>query len=306
MNQGEDSEALECKMEYILPDPIIDKLEAQVIIPNTHLNPTLGVIIREDDSEDSFSYLRSIQGKAKKYNANVDVRTVKNAAIAADAITELKSNPGVYGIMNLSHFGGADRALNDMIPPRLDIDCASSYTLGSFLANTSNIGFRLAPCTAIACYKMIEHYYNDGDFSNTNVAILGRSIRVGRPLAEILCQKNATVTVMHSKSNIHKQELYYYDIVVSAMGAPEEIRYSDLVYSQFYDSGEIVHHPKVVLDVGMGLKNGQICGDVQKEIFSNIANVKITPTFGGIGKLTTVILFTKLFTNAAKVMGASL
>ena len=45
-------------MEYILPDPIIDKLEAQVIIPNTHLNPTLGVIIREDDSEDSFSYLQ--------------------------------------------------------------------------------------------------------------------------------------------------------------------------------------------------------------------------------------------------------
>lgn len=303
MNHEVAGEVLEYKMEYILPDPIIDKLEAQVIIPNTHLNPTLGVIIREDDGEDSFSYLRSIQGKAKKYNANVDVRIVKNAAIAADSINELKSNPGVYGIVNLSHFGGADRALNDMIPARLDIDCVSSYTLGSFLANTSNIGFRLAPCAAIACYKMIEHYYNDGDFSNTNVAILGRSIRVGRPLAEILCQKNATVTVFHSKSEIIG--LSDYDIVVSAIGKPRFIRY----YTHFWDGDEFPYKTRFVIDVGINVdEQGRLCGDVDIDSFPQELKDKTnyTQVPGGIGKLATVILFTKLFTNAAKVMGANL
>lgn len=303
MNLAVDLEVQELKMQELLPDNVIDALESQVIFPNSGLNPTLGVIIKENDGSDSRSYLRAIQQKGKKYNANVDVREVKDAAEAADAINNLKNNPGVFGIINLSRFGGADRALNDMIPVRLDIDCASSYTLGMLMANASNIGYRLAPCAAVACYKLLEYHYLGGDLAGANIAILGRSLRVGRPLAEILCQKDATVTVMHSKSKIHEQELWNYDIVISAMGAPEEIGYFDLVLEEEYDSGSHTIHPDIVIDVGMGVKDGKICGDVTRVFLDDIDYMRITPTIGGVGKLATVVLFSKLFTNAAKTRG---
>lgn len=294
---------LELKMQELLPDNVIDALESQVIFPNSGLNPTLGVIIKENDGSDSRSYLKSIQQKGKKYNANIDVREVKDAAEAADAINSLKNNPGVFGIINLSRFGGADRALNDMIPVRLDVDCASSYTLGMLMANASNIGYRLAPCAAVACYKLLEYNYGE-TLSGMNVAILGRSLRVGRPLAEILCQKNATVTVMHSKSKIHEQELWNYDVVISAMGAPEEITCFDLILEEDYDSGPHLIYPNFVIDVGMGIKNDKICGDIQRTLYFDKAEyMRMTPTIGGVGKLATVVLFSKLFTNAAKIRG---
>ena len=291
-------------LEIYLPDPIIETLESQVIIPNKVLSPTLGVIIKTTDTADAYSYLKSIQQKAKKYNAHLDIKEVASAAGAGSAIQKLREIPGIYGIINLSRFGGADRALSDMIPARLDLDCTSSNTLGALVANPSNIGFRLAPCAAVACYKVLEYEYGE-DLSGLNIAILGRSLRVGRPLAEILCQKNATVTVMHSKSEIHSQELWNYDIVISAMGVPNELDVSDLIYDKDYDSGIEERFPQTIIDVGMGIdKTGNICGDIDRTgLAPYTGTMKITPTIGGIGKLATTILFSKLFANAANSRG---
>lgn len=277
-------------MNVLDVSPAIKALEEQVILPNRTLNPALGVIIRDDASPDERSYLSSIQKKAKKYNALVKVFEVKDAVKASEAIFQLKSNPGVNGIINLSHFGGADRALNEMIPVRLDIDCVSSYTLGHLIANPSNIGYRLAPCAAVAVYKVLE-YHGMNSFAGKRVAILGRSLRVGRPLAEILSQKDATVTVFHSKS---KQPILLdrFDIVVSAMGRAKEIT------SKYFETD--APKTKYIVDVGINLdEDGKICGDVDTDSFKD-TDIQITEVPGGIGKLATVVLFAKLFSNAAK------
>lgn len=283
----------------LYPDDAIYALESTVITPNVSLNPTLGVIIKSDATEDSKSYLRSIQSKAKQYNVNVDVREAKDATQAANAIVSLKSHPGVSGIINLSHFGGADRGLNNMIPMRLDVDCASAYTLGQLLANQSSIGFRMAPCAAVAVVKILESAgYND--LSGMKVAILGRSLRVGRPLAEILCQRNATVTVFHSKSEIIG--LSDYDIVVSAIGKPHFISY----YTHFWDGDEFPYKTRFVIDVGINVdEQGGLCGDVDIDSFPQELKYKTnyTQVPGGIGKLATVVLFSKLFNNAANMSG---
>lgn len=285
-------------MKLLTPDRAIYALESQVITPNHTLNPTLGVVIKGDAEEDSMSYLRSIQKKAEQYKASVEIHKANTASGAAMSINQLKQNPGVYGIINLSHFGGADRGLNNMIPSRLDIDCASSYTLGHLFANKSNIGYRMAPCAAVAALKLLE-YDGLSDLTGYNVAVLGRSLRVGRPLSEILLQKNATVTTFHSKSYI--VGLDQYDIVISAIGKPEFINY----YKHFWSGDEYQCRTKYLIDIGINQNESEkICGDFDITSFGDI-DCKYTPVPGGVGKLATVILFAKLFTNATGVNAPS-
>lgn len=270
------------------PNPVIDRLENEVILPNRHLNPTLGVIIKPNAPADDLSYFTSIQKKAEKYNVTLDVRQCDNPVEAQNAITQLKSNPAMCGIIILSHYSpSADMVIYNSLPTRLDIDCLSANAMGRLMTSTSNISYRLAPCAAVAAYKMLEYNGLD-DLTGKTVAVLGRSLRVGRPLAEILCQKNATVTVFHTKSP-ENRTLENFDIIISAIGQPKEITYDD----DFY----YLDHKHIIIDVGINVDdNGKVCGDVDFNSFPD--NFRITPVPGGIGKLATVVLFTKVFTNA--------
>ena len=273
------------------PNPVIDRLENEVILPNRHLNPTLGVIIKPNAPADDLSYFTSIQKKAEKYNVTLDVRQCDNPVEAQNAITLLKQNPAMCGIIILSHYSpSADMVIYNSIPTRLDIDCLSANTMGRLMTSTSNISYRQAPCAAVAAYKMLEYNGLD-DLTGKTVAVLGRSLRVGRPLAEILCQKNATVTVFHTKSPDNRT-LENFDIVISAIGQPKEITLDD----DFYYSNRKLH-TNIIIDVGINVdENGKVCGDVDFNSFPD--NFKITPVPGGIGKLATVVLFTKVFKNA--------
>ena len=270
------------------PDPVIHRLEDEVILPNRHLNPTLGVVIKSNAPAEDLSYFTSIQKKAEKYNVTLDVRQCDNPVEAQNAITHLKQNPAMCGIIILSHYSpSADMVIYNSIPTRLDIDCLSANTMGRLMTSTSNISYRLAPCAAVAAYKMLEYNGLD-DLTGKTVAVLGRSLRVGRPLAEILCQRNATVTVFHTKSP-ENRTLENFDIVISAIGQPKEITYDD----DFY----YLDHKHIIIDVGINVdENGKVCGDVDFNSFPD--NFRITPVPGGIGKLATVVLFTKVFTNA--------
>lgn len=270
------------------PDPVIHRLEDEVILPNRHLNPTLGVVIKSNAPAEDLSYFTSIQKKAEKYNVTLDVRQCDNPVEAQNAITHLKQNPAMCGIIILSHYSpSADMVIYNSIPTRLDIDCLSANTMGRLMTSTSNISYRLAPCAAVAAYKMLEYNGLD-DLTGKTVAVLGRSLRVGRPLAEILCQKNATVTVFHTKSP-ENRTLENFDIVISAIGQPKEITYDD----DFY----YLDHKHIIIDVGINVdENGKVCGDVDFNSFPD--NFRITPVPGGIGKLATVVLFTKVFKNA--------
>lgn len=276
------------------PDNIIEKLETYSIEAFDYLTPTLGIIIREDAPQSDIYYLNSLKKKANKYGAKVEVRKVKTMYDAALAIQQLREDIEISGIIMLSSFDEkSDRALANMIPVRLDIDCVSAGAIGQLVTNTSPIGFRLGPCTSIACYKIMEDYFETDDFSGLNVAILNRSLRVGRPLAEILTQHNATVTCFHSKSPKIGQFIDNFDVIITAMGKPNSLNFSQL---KFYHSRK----PDLIIDVTTAETENGICGDFNpNSVEKSFSNTVYTSVPGGVGKITPVVLFAKLFQNAA-------
>lgn len=278
--------------EVYNPKGVIENLEKFSIHPYQYLTPTLAVIIKKDAQQDEVSYLKSLQRKAKEYGAKILVSYVLNVHNAALVIQNLRSGYEVNGIIILSSFGEEiDRALSNLIPSRLDLDCVSSATFGKLITNTSPIGFRFGPCTSVACYKILEDIYKTDDFKYKSIGIVNRSLRVGRPLAEILTQHNGTATVYHSKSNI---DLKQHDAVICAVGKPN------------YFTSESFREGQIVIDVGINaLPNNKVCGDVDFENVKTTLGEKgiITPVPGCCGQLTTTILFAKLFVSAAELAG---
>lgn len=276
-------------MELLLPDKPIKALEDSVIFPHIDCSPTLAAILKTNASADEKAYLNSICRKAEEYKVNVQVIYANNPIETSSAIVDLRESHSINGIIVLSSYGKeADYALHNMIPTRLDIDCVSNGALGLLMGSSSTVSYRIAPCAPIAVVKLLD--YSNIDVTNKNVAILGRSLRVGRPLAEILCKKDANVTVYHSKSTF---DLRNFDIVISAIGKAKKIKADQFDKDKHY----------ILIDVGINVdENGKLCGDFDIESFKDM-NVKITPVPGCIGPIATVSLFTKLYANAADLRG---
>ena len=279
----------------------VKKLEQDAILPYRSLQPVL-VIIHKEDTQDSgaVSYLKSLTNKATQYNAIIrDI--VSNTPIeVAQAIKEASYNPSVHGIIIISDYGNMNRTLYNLIPMRLDIDSLSAMSIGTLVDNISPIAYRNAPCTAVACMKIMETLNKSDDFSRKECLIIGRSIRVGRPLAEILTQKNMTVTLAHSKSPSFKTFNKSYDYTVSAIGKPKFWNADNTLYTVGYQDN-------CFIDVGMNFdENGKLCGDIDRDWFNEEISKSyrgtdsyINPITNGVGLVTTTVLFAKLFNNAA-------
>ena len=268
----------------------IRKLENDAIFPYASLRPTLAVIHEsfiEGSGEES--YLKSLQAAGKRYGAIVN-DYIADTPIEVSQITQLLAvDPNIHGIIIISDYGYMNRTLYNLIPVRLDIDGLSSVSLGNLQDAISPIAYRQAPCTAVACMKIMEEMNDQPDFSGQCCLILGRSIRVGRPLAEILTQKNMTVTLAHSRSpeKFSAQPTTIYDYVVSAIGKPNYWNEEHPIYIRSYTGTNII-------DVGMNVdEDGKLCGDVDREWISNLIqkdkysydNLLITPVVGGVGKV---------------------
>ena len=132
------------------------------------------------------------------------------------------------------------------------------------------------PCTPYGIMKMFEKY--NIDLNGKKAVIIGRSNVVGKPMAECLLNKNATVTICHSKTKDLKYELKQADIIIAACGK-EKIVTADMVKDN-----------AVVIDVGTNRdKNGKLCGDVDFDNVKEKASF-ITPNPGGVGPMTVAML----------------
>ena len=279
----------------------IKKLENSAILPYSSLQPTLAVIHTRILSCGEESYFKNIQTIGQWYGAIVKDYSADTPIEVSQIIKTLAADSTIHGIIIISDYGHMNRTLYNMIPVRLDIDALSSLSLGNLLGNVSPIAYRYAPCTAVACMKIMEEMHDKSDFSGQKCLILGRSIRVGRPLAEILVQKNMTVTLAHSKSN-EDVASDRYNYVVSAIGKPNYWNEDNPIYLRSYGYNRII-------DVGVNIdEDGKLCGDVDREWLSSqiekdsysFDHTLITPITGGVGKVTTTVLFAKLFNNAAE------
>lgn len=166
----------------------------------------------------------------------------------------------------------------EAIHPLKDVDCLHPYNIGKLFSGS----FTVEPCTPKGIIKMLDHYKID--VYGKNAVVIGRSNIVGKPIAMMLMQKNATVTICHSKTKNIGDVIRSADILVAAIGKPNFVK------------DYMVKDGAVVIDVGINRvedKNNprgyRLVGDVDYGPVSKVASA-ITPVPGGVGKMTIPML----------------
>lgn len=158
------------------------------------------------------------------------------------------------------------------ILPEKDVDGFNPINVGKLCLNQETF----VSCTPYGIMKMFEEY--DIDLTGKNVTILGRSNIVGKPLIQCCLNKNATVTICHSKTKDLKEHTKNADIVISAIGKAKFV------------TADMIKDGAVVIDVGINRdESGKIVGDVDFEKVSSKASY-ITPVPGGVGPMTIAML----------------
>ncbi len=192
-------------------------------------------------------------------------------------------DPAVTGILvQLPLPAGVDeRAVLLAIDPKKDVDGFHPYNVGAL-----QIGLPAsAPCTPLGVMKLIAEV--EKDIAGAAAVVIGRSNIVGKPMAQMLLAKNATVTICHSKTRDLPAEVRRADIVVAAIGKTEFVK------------GDWIKPGAIVIDVGMNRKDGKLCGDVDFAAAEKQARA-ITPVPGGVGPMTIAMLLENTFEAAAR------
>ena len=200
-----------------------------------------------------------------------------------DLIDKLNENEKVNGILLQSPIP-KNLDINEAfrrISPEKDVDGFNPVNVGKLTLGQK--GF--VSCTPFGVIKMLEEY--NIDIEGKNAVVLGRSNIVGKPMSQCLLNKNATVTICHSKTKNINDITKNADIIVAAIGKKEFVK------------GDMVKEGAVVIDVGINRgEDGKLKGDVDFEEVSKKASY-ITPVPGGVGPMTIAMLMTNVV-KAAK------
>ena len=254
---------------------IVEKKELEIKekIEKNNLKLKLAVILA-NNLDSSKSYVLSKRKKAEKLGIEQEEYTFDENVTEEEIITkikELNEDESVNGILVqlplYSHLK-EDKILNS-VDTKKDVDGFSIYNLGSLI----NGNEKIIPCTPKGILLILNEL--NENIEGKNIVILGRSKIVGRPLAELLISRGATVTVCNSKT----KDLKYYtknaDILIVAIGKEK------------YVTVDMLKKDCIVIDVGINNINGKIVGDVDIDSIKDLVKY-VTPVPGGVG-LTTVI-----------------
>lgn len=201
-----------------------------------------------------------------------------------ELIAELSADKNIDGILvqlPLPAHLESEKVLA-IIPTEKDVDGFSSENIGKLCQNEEC----LVACTPNGVMKMLEKY--GVDIKGKKAVVVGRSNIVGRPMAMLLINADATVTICHSKTVNLKEECQKADILVAAIGRAKFI------------TADMVKNGATVIDVGMNRdENGKLCGDVD---FDNVKEKSsyITPVPGGVGPMTITMLMYNVVKAAAR------
>lgn len=240
------------------------------------INPKLAVIMVGDDKASKIY----VKNKSKACNEIgiqyeeylLDKNINQNELI--ELIEKLNNDKTVHGILLQSPVpDGLD--INEAfrkISPEKDVDGFNPTNVGKLALNQDTF----VSCTPYGIMRMFEAY--NIDLEGKKVVIIGRSNIVGKPLMQCCLNKNATVTICHSKTKNIKEHVKDADVVISAIGKPE------------YVTADMVKDGAIVIDVGINrTEDGKIVGDVDFENVSKKASY-ITPVPGGVGPMTIAML----------------
>ncbi|MCI6091426.1 bifunctional 5,10-methylene-tetrahydrofolate dehydrogenase/5,10-methylene-tetrahydrofolate cyclohydrolase [bacterium] len=248
-----------------------DRLKQEGIIPCL-------TIIRIGERPDDLSYERGAKKRMELTGIECRVKELPEDISQEEFEGEFRkvnADETVHGILLFrplpAHLD--EKPVRKMINPYKDVDCMSDVNLAKVFAGDQS-GF--APCTAEAVMEMLEHY--GIDVCGKKVTVVGRSMVVGRPLAMLMLQKNATVTVCHTRTAELAETCRNADILVAAAGRAKMI------------TSDMIGEGAIVADVGINADaEGKMCGDVDYEGALEKASF-ISPVPRGVGSVTTSVL----------------
>jgi len=242
----------------------------------TGIAPTLAVVLVGD-----FAPSRIYVNTKKKVTDSVGVATrdvIYPDGLSRDALLrtlrELNDDPGVHGILlQLPLPQGLDESeAIGAIAPDKDVDGLTPVNLGRLLAGEPG----LVPCTPAGCLEILDHY--GAELKGAEAVVVGRSRLVGKPLAQLLLARHATVTTCHTRTRDLADHTRRADVLCVAAGRPATI------------TGDMVKPGAWVVDVGINrLETGKLVGDVDFASVATRAHA-VTPVPGGVGPMTVAML----------------
>ena len=249
--------------------------EAKALKEKTGKVPGLATVLVGDDPASSV-YVRNknkicrelgFQSFERKLSADT------SEAQLLQLIEELNSNNNINGILvqlPLPDQIDSEKILQ-AIDPNKDVDGFHPINVGKLVVGNA----LLTPCTPTGIIKLLDHYKIE--ISGKHAVIIGRSNIVGKPVAMLLLQRNATTTICHSRTKNLEEITRSADILIAAIGRANFV------------TENMVSKGTVVIDVGINRVDGKLTGDINFEPVSNKASY-ITPVPGGVGPMTIALL----------------
>jgi len=269
-------------------DALNAKMAADVeSLKSAGVTPTLA-ILRVGERPDDISYEKGATKRAETVGVGV-----KNVILPADvdeetlekAVLDLNADKSVHGVLMFrplpKHLN--EEKIRNLLAPEKDVDAITDSSLvGVFTGN----GKGYAPCTAQACIEILDYYGIDP--KGKRAVVVGRSLVIGKPVAQLLLAKNATVTTCHTRTVDMPSVVRGAEIVVVAAGKAGAV------------TGQYLSEGQTVIDVGINFNaEGKMCGDVKFDEAEPIVGA-ITPVPGGVGSVTTSVLISNVVDAAKK------
>lgn len=259
----------------------VELLQSKGIMPNLTV-----VIVGYDGA--SLSYVKSKHNAAKKIGMESSIIHLDEDISEDELLNEIKKlnkDYDVHGILvqvPLPEHIDEHKVL-EAISPDKDVDGFSPINIGRLYTGQRTF----MPCTPLGIMELLKH---TGDIEGKDVAVVGRSHIVGQPVAKLLTDANATVTLMHSRTKDLTDKLKGFDVVISAVGRPNLIH------------GDDIKEGAVAIDVGNTVVDGKLVGDFDFDSVSEVAGY-ITPVPGGVGPMTITMVLNNTIISAKRTIG---
>lgn len=271
----------------------LKKLKKEIAcLKKKNITPTLAIILN-NDSYASSVYVANKQKLCKELGINSKLfklpatTTTKKMLALIDKLNKDKKINGLFVQLPTSPLIDDDAVIN-AISPLKDVDCFHNENVGKIWTakDASNL---IKPCTAAGIIELLK--FHRIPMEGKSVAIVNRSNIVGKPLATLFLQENATPTILHSRSKNTKEICKQSDIVVVAVG---KANYFDQSYFK---------KDAVIVDVGINRDiNNKLCGDVCLKSLKNFKGW-LSPVPGGVGPMTVLMLINNLVILTKKQYG---
>ena len=271
-------------------------LETAALLEQNGLQPGLAVVIIGADPA-SQVYVRNKKKRAEDCGFHSVQHTLDADAAQTDVLSlidELNNDDKVHGILVQLPLPGHldEQVITQAVSPAKDVDGFHFVNIGKLTSGNTADAF--VPCTPAGCMLMIEDQLG-ADLSGLSAVVIGRSNIVGKPMASLLLQANATVTICHSRTQDLPGVVRRADIVIAAVGRPNMV------------TGDWLKPGAVVIDVGInriettvdGETKSKLTGDVDYASACEVAKA-VTPVPGGVGPMTITMLMANTL-RAAKM-----